>query len=95
MQTDVYAFGCLYYAVRLLCPTGLRRLKLEQIFFDSVPFETANNFLIMRFITDGIRPDRLESPAIDDQTWNLISNCWEANPSKRPTMEQIMNSLSV
>ena len=55
----------------------------------------ANNLLIMRFITDGIRPDRLQSPAIEDQTWNLISNCWEANPSERPTMEHIMNILSV
>ena len=71
------------------------RSKPEQIFFDTVPFPKANNFRIMRLVTDGIRPDRLQSPAMDDKTWDLISNCWKANPSGRPTMEQIVNLLSV
>lgn len=97
MQTDVYAFGCLYYAVRfaVYCSPISTMLNLNKILFDSVPFEKANNFIIMRLITDGIRPDRLEIPAIEDKMWDLISNCWEANPSERPTMEQIVNLLSV
>ncbi|KAF8624017.1 hypothetical protein AX14_011839 [Amanita brunnescens Koide BX004] len=78
MQTDVYAYGCLYYA----------------IFFDTVPFEKAHNLLIMRLVTDGMRPDRLDSPAMEDKTWNLISSCWKPNPSKRLTMEQVVKLLS-
>ncbi|KAF8322438.1 kinase-like domain-containing protein [Amanita rubescens] len=78
METDVYAFGCLYYA----------------IFFDAVPFREATGFQIVPLLMSGKRPDRLESPQMDDNTWNLIRSCWESIPSKRPKMEQIMESLT-
>ncbi|KAF8337721.1 kinase-like domain-containing protein [Amanita rubescens] len=78
METDVYAFGCLYYA----------------IFFDAVPFREATGFQIVPLLMSGKRPDRLESPQMDDNTWNLIRSCWESIPSKRPKIEQIMESLT-
>jgi len=77
MQIDVYAFGCLYYA----------------IFFDTVPFHGKNNFQIMRLVKSGKRPDRHEQPRIDDCTWNLIQSCWESDPSKRPTLDRIVETL--
>ncbi|KAF8345488.1 kinase-like domain-containing protein [Amanita rubescens] len=79
MKTDVYAFGCLYYST----------------FFDTVPFHGTNDFKIIRLLMKGKRPRRLESPRMADNTWNLIQRCWESIPSKRPTMEQIVDMLTV
>ncbi len=66
-----------------------------QTFFDTVPFRGTNDFQIMRLLAKGKRPDRLESPRMADSTWDLIQRCWESIPSKRPTMEQIMEMLTV
>ncbi|KAF8331207.1 kinase-like domain-containing protein, partial [Amanita rubescens] len=78
METDVYAFGCLYYT----------------IFFDIVPFHGKNSLQIMWSVTSGDRPDRFQSPRMDDDTWNLIESCWKSRPSERPTMEEIMKRLT-
>ncbi|KAF8313734.1 kinase-like domain-containing protein [Amanita rubescens] len=77
MKTDVYAFGCLYYVT----------------FFNTIPFQGRNNFQVVRLVTGGMRPTRLESPRMEDNTWNLIENCWKFNPSERLTMEQIVRML--
>ena len=51
-------------------------------------------FQIMRLVTTGARPDRLQIPSMDDDTWNLIEDCWKTRPSERPTMEQIVTRLT-
>ncbi|KAF8337722.1 kinase-like domain-containing protein [Amanita rubescens] len=78
-KPDIYAFGCLYYA----------------IFFDAVPFHEASSFQIMRLVMDGKRPLRLESPPMDTNTWNLVQSCWETIPSKRLKIEQIRKLLTL
>ncbi|KAF8328317.1 kinase-like domain-containing protein [Amanita rubescens] len=78
METDVYAFGCLYYT----------------IFFDIVPFHGKDILRITRSLISGDRPNRLQSPRMDDDTWNLIESCWKSRPSERPTMEEIMKRLT-
>jgi len=65
----------------------------NQTFFDTVPFHGTNEFQIMRLLAKGKRPHRLESPKMADNTWNLVQRCWESIPSKRPTMEQIVEML--
>ncbi|KAF8351824.1 kinase-like domain-containing protein, partial [Amanita rubescens] len=77
VKTDVYAFGCLYYA----------------IFFDTVPFKGKVEYQIMRLVASEERPDRLESPRMEDSTWNLIQDCWKGDPSQRPLMKQIVEKL--
>ncbi|KAF8351801.1 kinase-like domain-containing protein [Amanita rubescens] len=77
MKTDIYAFGCLYYA----------------IFFDTVPFEGKTDYQITRLVTAGKRPDRLANPGMDEDTWNLIQSCWKHLPLERPTMEEIVRML--
>jgi len=75
---DVYAFGCLYYA----------------IFFDTVPFHGKTDFEIMRLVKSGKLPDQLERPKMDDYTWNLLRSCWDLDPSKRPMFEEIVERLT-
>ncbi|KAF8351865.1 kinase-like domain-containing protein [Amanita rubescens] len=77
-ETDVYAFGCLYYA----------------IFFDTLPFLGRSEYQIPRLVTSGSRPDRLKNPTIDDNIWDIIQSCWSAKPSDRWTMEKIVESLT-
>ncbi|KAF8328327.1 kinase-like domain-containing protein [Amanita rubescens] len=77
LKTDIYAFGCLYYA----------------IFFDTVPFQGKTDYQITRLVTAGMRPDRLENPEMEGDTWNLIQSCWKSLPLERPTMEQIVQML--
>ncbi|KAF8351818.1 kinase-like domain-containing protein [Amanita rubescens] len=76
-QTDVYAFGCLYYAI---C-------------FDSAPLQGKSEYQITRFVTSGGRPPRKESPVIDDDAWDLIQDCWKHHPSDRPTMQQVVKIM--
>ncbi|KAF8344811.1 kinase-like domain-containing protein [Amanita rubescens] len=78
METDVYSFGCLYYAT----------------FFDSIPFHGKTEIQIVRLVTNGKRPDRLESPSMEDDIWHLIQRCWESIPSKRSTIKDITTALA-
>ncbi|KAF8689674.1 hypothetical protein AX14_003217 [Amanita brunnescens Koide BX004] len=78
MKTDVYAFGCLYYA----------------IFFDVVPFQLRSDSQIIRLIMSGKRPKRLDYPRMEDNAWNLIQSCWKPKGSERPTMDNIVKTLT-
>ena len=49
----------------------------------------------MRRVLTGARPDRLESPSMDDDTWNVIQSCWNSKPAERPAMEQIMEKMTL
>ncbi|KAF8720159.1 hypothetical protein AX14_011259 [Amanita brunnescens Koide BX004] len=77
-KTDVYAFGCLYYT----------------IFFDAVPFHGKTKLQALRLVIEGVLPDRLENPRMEDDTWNVIQNCWKRKPSSRPPMETIVAMLT-
>ena len=52
-----------------------------------------NEDQIMRLVTAGVRPPRLDSPRMEEGTWDFICNCWKAKPSERPSMEQIHPSM--
>jgi len=45
-------------------------------------------------VAGGARPDRLRSPKMEDDTWNLIQSCWKPKHSERPTMEEIVKTLT-
>ncbi|KAF8351828.1 kinase-like domain-containing protein [Amanita rubescens] len=75
--TDVYAFGCLYYA----------------IFFSSVPYEGELPFRIGWLVTTGERPQRLEKPKMQESLWNLINDCWKFHAADRPPMHRIVEMV--
>jgi hypothetical protein len=66
-----------------------------QIFFHTTPFQEKNEYQIIRLVTNGLRPERLKNPAIDNGTWQLIELCWKHNASERPTMEKILETMHV
>ena len=99
METDVYAFGCLYYAVCSMLSSDLLQWHVErrpaQIFFDTVPFHGKRDLQIIRLVTMGVRPQRLENPIMEEHVWNLVQRCWKSTPFERPTMDVIMATLTL
>jgi len=93
--TDVYAFGCLYYAVSLLTDPSARVTGLVQIFFSSVPYEGELLFRIGWLVTTGERPPRLEKPKMQESLWKLINNCWNSQATERPPMNQIVEMVKL
>ncbi|KAF8340969.1 kinase-like domain-containing protein [Amanita rubescens] len=77
-ETDMYAFGCLYYAV----------------FFGILPFQDKSEAQITWLVASGRHPSRLDQPRIDDGVWNLIERCWMRNSSERPTIERLISAHS-
>ncbi|KAF5362567.1 hypothetical protein D9756_002378 [Leucocoprinus leucothites] len=83
--SDIWAFGCVCYEI-------LTRL---------LPFhECSMNIQIMRKLFDGKLPAKQDDPAIKDpldkvdrEMWDLMVRCWLAEPSQRPTCEQIRTLL--
>ena len=93
VPTDVYAFGCLYYAVSL--PAYLVcKLMTRQIYFNTAPFEGKNEVQIIFSVTKGARPERLDNPVMDNDIWQLIQLCWKHNASERPTMQKISETMA-
>jgi hypothetical protein len=66
-----------------------------QIFFNTVPFQGKYEYQIMRLVTSGGRPRRLESPRMDNSTWTIIQSCWRNNPVLRPAIEDIRTQMQL
>ncbi|KAF8324830.1 kinase-like domain-containing protein, partial [Amanita rubescens] len=76
-KSDVYAFGCLYYEVQ----------------FDTIPFQGTNEIQIVRLVSRGKRPPRLDKPPLSDKTWKLIKRCWVKEAVRRPAMEDVVEKM--
>ncbi|KAL0571734.1 hypothetical protein V5O48_010226 [Marasmius crinis-equi] len=75
---DIYAYAC----------------TVLEIATGKVPFpELSEPQLIARVTTQGLRPTMPEVPWCPDGVRNLIKQCWETDPSKRPTARDILKSL--
>ena len=98
-ETEDAGDGCVCIRMCLLCGKSLDLLfgllhgDPVQAFFGTIPFEGQASHLITYWITKGQRPSRLDSPKMDDETWNLVTNCWLHEPSERPTMNEIVARL--
>ncbi len=40
------------------------------------------------------RPPRLDEPSFSDEAWSVIQRCWVRDPSKRPSMKDVVESIS-
>lgn len=73
---DVFAFGM--FAV--------------EVFTGKIPFEEQKYGAVALRISRGGEPEvprSAQGVGLTSEMWGLLENCWQQNPSKRPTMEEV------
>jgi serine/threonine protein kinase len=100
---DIYAFGMLIFEViALLCflPSGMVLLTtlLAKIYTNEVPLGHLHYAeLVNMVLTYDIRPERpapREAPQLTDDIWQLAEQCWVKEPSARPKIDTVSESVS-
>ncbi|KAF9789176.1 kinase-like domain-containing protein [Thelephora terrestris] len=77
--SDVFAFG----------------MVVIEAFTGRVPFSGCIGFKAMTNILAGIHPERPIHPGLTDQLWTLTQQCWEEEPYDRPSIDSVIEQLSV
>jgi len=67
-------------------------LIIIQIHFNSLPFGN-NAFRVVQEIKEGKRPPRKPNPPLEDEAWNLIERCWDQDPIKRPSIDDVVDIM--
>ena len=73
---DVFAFGM--FAV--------------EVFTGKIPFKEHKNEAVVLRISQGGRPEMPENAqavGLTNDMWRVLEDCWQQNPKKRPTMEEV------
>ncbi|KAF8348429.1 kinase-like domain-containing protein [Amanita rubescens] len=63
-----------------------------EIHFNSLPFGT-NTFYAVQQVKEGKHPPRKPNPPLEDEAWNLIERCWDQNPIKRPSIDDVVDIM--
>ena len=74
---DVYAFAML----------------AVEAFTGMVPLEGRKNESVMHFVLEGGRPEmpaNAQVAGLTSEIWDFLESCWEHNPEKRPTVEEVV-----
>jgi len=74
---DVFAFGML----------------AVEVFTDKIPFGEQKNEAAALRISLGDRPEMPENAqavGLTSEIWTLLESCWQQNPKRRPTMEEVV-----
>ncbi|PPQ78259.1 hypothetical protein CVT25_011718 [Psilocybe cyanescens] len=85
MESDVYAYACVLY----------------EIYVGKVPFhEYIRDVTVILQIGKGRKPTRPPSESLSfskwgltGQIWSLMERCWSKDPTKRPTIFQILSDI--
>ena len=57
------------------------------------PFARDKDFIVMRKVIEGERPERPEGVPLTDGLWKTLGQCWSPLPKNRPTLEAVLESL--
>jgi serine/threonine protein kinase len=98
---DMYAFGCVCYEVckHLILRRLVHDFTCIQIFSGRVPLhEITNYYSTMTAVVHGIRPSRpapdiCARHGLDSKTWDIMQECWKAQPAKRPSASNVVSWL--
>lgn len=77
-QSDYYAFG----------------MVILEVLSGEPPFPRDKEFIVMRKVVDGERPERPGRPWFTDDLWSTLEQCWSSKPNERPTAEVVLKRLS-
>ena len=79
-RSDCYAFGMVIY----------------EVLSGQVPFAQFKEFIVMRKVIEGERPERPEGAEgewFTDDLWNILTQCWATQPESRPGIEAVLECL--
>ena len=79
-ESDCYAFGMVIY----------------EVVSGRVPLAPFREFVLVRKITDGERPERpdgVDGGWFTDDLWGILNQCWETEPESRPSVEIVLKHL--
>lgn len=79
-SVDIYAFGILFWYIcagHVKLPTAFERCD--------------NKDHLWRGVKNGLRPERLAT--FDADCWELMNECWDGEPMKRPLLGDVQNRL--
>ena len=65
-----------------------------EVFSGRMPFEGWRNEAVMRIVLQGGRPEmpgNARVVGLTGEMWKLVESCWQQNPEKRPTMEEVVS----
>lgn len=94
-SSDVYSFGSIMYQVMISRAASVIDAEgaYFQVFTSQVPYVGTKEAHIILLLDEGRYPERPSSSCISEPYWDIISNCWNRNPSKRPSMKSTRASL--
>ena len=71
-------------------------MVIYEVLSGQTPFSAYNGPTILRKVLDGERPERPQGEAgklFTDGIWNMVEDCWKAEPSERITAKDILQGL--
>ncbi|KAG2148894.1 kinase-like protein [Suillus clintonianus] len=78
MQSDIYSFG------------GI----MLQVLTGKIPYYyLVNNAAVIRCIFTKDKPDRSRYPAVSDEYWYFIGECWSTAPHNRPSADRVVEVI--
>jgi hypothetical protein len=79
-ESDCYALGMVVY----------------EVLSGQAPFTPYKDFIVMRKVTEGERPERpegVEGAWFTDILWGTLELCWVSEPGSRPSIEAVLECL--
>lgn len=98
-SVDVYAFGILFWYIcagQVRLPTHFDQFQNKEQLWNNVRrgcIPSMHYFKIRMLVSLGTRPECL--PHFDEACWNLMEQCWAAEPSERPLLGYVQPQLEV
>ena len=70
-------------------------MLVVEVFSGEVPFSNTEGGSVVTHIVNGKRPARpraAEQLGLTVKMWRFVEKCWDANPNKRPTIDEVVHS---
>ena len=69
------------------------RMVILEVLSGQVPFAGDKDFIVMRKVIDGGRPERPEGVWFTDVLWATLEGCWSPQSEDHPTAEAVLECL--
>ena len=79
-ESDCYAFGMVVY----------------EVLSGQAPFAQFKDFIVMRKVIDGERPERprgMQGTWFTDELWEMVKLCWAHESNARPSLDTVFQCL--